>query len=169
MLSAKKNGHQVAINLTIFGALCMLFACGQHEDYYQDPVTSLKSDDQTENATILSLMAADNHGVGSIASITEIAGHPTTLNGLPLGALGNEPFVQAEDISPDEPRVVDELPEEDVWSPDEDNAELPEFAEVPESDEVVDMPTPVSLTKLMPLEDLTAQQFGQVCKAIDIM
>jgi hypothetical protein len=167
MLSAKNNGHKVAINLTICGALCMLFACGQGEDYYLEPETSLKSGNQTENATILAeIMGSDTDTVGAISLIPN---HPTTLNDLPLGALGDEPFVPAEEISPEAPVVVDELPEEDLWAPDEDDAELPEFVEVPESDEGIDMPSPVSLTKLKPIEDLTAQQFSQVCKAIDIM
>jgi hypothetical protein len=88
---------------------------------------------------------------------------------LQFGALGNTPLVAAEDVSPEAPRAVDELPEEDLWAPDEEDAELPEFVEVPEREEGIDMPTPVSLTKLKPIEDLTAQQFSQVCKAIDIM
>lgn len=169
MLSAKNNGHKVAINLTICGALCMLFACGQGEDYYLEPETSLKSGDQIENATILAELMGSESGPDAISAITLIPGDPTALNSLPLGALGDEPFVPAEEISPDAPVVVDELPEEEFWAPDEDDAELPEFVEVPESEEGVDMPSPVNLTKLKPIEDLTAQQFSQVCKAIDIM
>lgn len=169
MLSAKNNGQKVAINLTICGALCMLFACGQGEDYYLEPETSLKSGNQIENATILAEIMGSEADASAMRSITLIPNNPTSLNGLPLGALGNNPFVEADEISPETPRVVDELPEEDFWAPDEDDAELPEFVEVPESDEGIDMPAPVSLTKLKPIEDLTAQQFNQVCKAIDIM
>ena len=169
MFLGKNNNRSITINLTIMGALCMLFACGQGEDYYLEPATSLKSGTQADNATILAALIGAETETSELSAGSLVASHATTLNGLPRGALGESLLVSADEVSPHAPVVVDELPEEDFWAPDEDEAELPDFVEVPESDDNINMPTPVSLTKLTPIEDLTAQQFSQVCKAIDIM
>ena len=169
MFLHKNNSQAVTINVTILGALCMLFACGQGEDYYLEPATSLKSGTQADNATILAEIVGSETDTRAFDASSLVIDHATTLNGLPMGALGEALMVSADEVSPPAPMVVDELPEEDFWAPDEDEAELPDFVEVPNSDASINMPTPVSLTKLTPIEDLTDQQFNQVCKAIDIM
>ena len=156
--------------VTAATALCMLFACGQHEDYYLEPQTSLKSGDTPENASILSQINEAQRDSQSAFSNALAAAPATALNGLPIGALGTTPFIAAGEIIPEAPTPVDELPQPDLWAPDEDNEEgIPDFTEVPEADDDVRMPNPVNVTSLAPLEELTDHQFGQVCKAIELL
>jgi hypothetical protein len=110
-------------------------------------------------------MAGDSHADPAI-DITIMPGHMANLKPVTLGQMGS--FIPTDEISP-APQAVEELPVDELWVPGVSESELPEFVEVPQDDDSVDMPTPVTMTKLKPIEDLTDQQFGQVCKAIEIL
>jgi hypothetical protein len=169
-MSVTHNNHySKAHTLSMCGILCLLFACGQGEDYYLESNTSLKDQTEVEQTTMLSQILSADGSSNPQASITNIPGPITTLNGLPVSARGNHSQIPVEEIRPATPQIVEEPPEQEFWAPEDDESEIPDFIEVPEVDEGVTTPTPVSVMKRKPIQTLTSEEFDQVCKAIDIM